>query len=171
MDSANNWYALFVVTGEEDKVKERLGYRFRDKLRILVPKRKLKERKDGIWTHNIRLLFPGYVLINGIVGADEYYDMKGVPGLIKLLRTGTCLTPIEFYEMEILNKLVCNNETIGFSDVLLENGRIIVVDGPLVSMEGLITSIDRRKGRAKVMINFMGEQRIVELGISVLQPA
>jgi len=28
--SVNNWYALFVITGEEEKVKERILYRFRD---------------------------------------------------------------------------------------------------------------------------------------------
>lgn len=171
MDSASNWYALFVVTGEEDKVKERLSYRFRDKLRILVPKRKLRERKGGVWTNNVKNLFPGYVLLYGKISADEYYELKGIPGLLRLLRAGYEPLRIDHHEMEIICRLICNNETIGFSDVLIENGKVVVVDGPLVSMEGLIANIDRRKGRAKVILNFMGEPRTVELGITVLQPA
>jgi len=54
--------------------------------------------------------------------------------------------------------------------VLIKGGSVVVVDGPLTSMEGLIVDINRRKARAKVRLNFMGEPRIVELGISVLQP-
>ncbi|MCR4436284.1 MAG: antiterminator LoaP [Clostridiales bacterium] len=167
----NDWYALFVITGEEDNVKERLKYRFEDRFRILVPKRRLRERKNGMWHDIIRVLFPGYVLINGTMDNEEYYRLKGVPGLLKLLRAGYDPLRVEYHEMEIINQLICNDETIGFSDVLVENGRVVVVDGPLVSMEGLIAGIDRRKGRAKVILNFMGEPRTVELGISVLQPA
>ena len=169
MDS-NNWYALFVATGEEDNVKERLEYRFGDELRILVPKRKLRERKNGKWEHKIRTLFPGYVLVNGEIGVEEYYRMKNIPGLLKLLRSEHDPLKIHEGEMEVLNKLICNSDTIGFSNVLIENGKVVVTDGPLVSMEGQIVSINKRKGRAKVLLNFMGEERTVELGISVLQP-
>jgi transcription termination/antitermination protein NusG len=166
----DDWYALFVATGKEDNVKERLQYRMQEKMRILVPKRKLKERKNGIWTYNIRTLFPGYVLLNGEVGVEEYYNMKNIPDLIKLIRSGYEPLKIEYDELELISKLICNDETIGFSNVLIENGRVVVVDGPLVSMEGYILSIDRRKGRAKVRLSFLGEERTVELGINVLQP-
>ncbi len=167
----DNWYALFVLTGEEENVKERLKYRFRDELRILVPKRKLRERKRGKWIHCIKTLFPGYILINGDLSVEQYYRLKGVPGLLMLLRNGYEPLKISQEEMVILNRLICNDETIGFSSVLVENGRVAVIDGPLVSQEGIIVSVDHRKGRAKVKLNFLGEPRLVDLGISVLQPA
>jgi len=168
---AKDWYAVFTITGQEDKVKERLQYRFEDRFRVIVPKRKLKERKGGVWSYRIRTLFPGYVLVNGNIGVEEYYRFKNVPGLLRLLRSGYEPSKIDPREMEVINRLICNNETIGFSDVLMENGRVVVVDGPLVSLEGQIISINRRKGRATVRLNFLGETRTVELGISVLQPA
>lgn len=34
----NEWYALFVLTGQEEKVKERIMYRFEDRIRVVVPK-------------------------------------------------------------------------------------------------------------------------------------
>ena len=166
-----NWYALFVVTGEEDNVKERLKYRLKDRFRLLVPKRRLKERRDGVWRPRIRTLFPGYVLMNGTIDTEAYYLMKGVPGLLRLLRSGFEPFRIEREEMAVINRLICNSETIGYSSVLVENGRVIVVDGPLVSLEGQIIRINHRKGRAEVRLNFMGEPRTVELGINVLQPA
>jgi transcription termination/antitermination protein NusG len=164
-----NWHALYVKTGEEDKVKERLLYRFDTCLKVLVPKRRLRERKGGIWTEITRNLFPGYVLINGNIGIEEYYQIKGTPGLIKLLRNEYEAYSIEPYEIEVLSHLVCNDEIISFSRILIENSKIIVVDGPLISMEGSIISVDARKGRAKVSLNFLGEQRSIELGVSVIQ--
>ncbi|MDO8685610.1 MAG: antiterminator LoaP [Clostridiales bacterium] len=168
---SNDWYAVFVVTGAEDKVKERLEYRFGTDIRVLVPKRRLRERKNGKWHHTIRTLFPGYILLNGSMGVKEYYKLKGVPELLKLLRTGNDFAKIELNDIEVIGRLICNNEVIGISDVLVENGRVIVVDGPLISLEGQIININHRKGRARVRLNFLGESRTVELGISVLQPA
>ncbi|HHW00030.1 MAG TPA: antiterminator LoaP [Clostridiaceae bacterium] len=166
----SNWYALFVKSGQENKVKERLEYKFEDKYRIIVPRRKLKERKGGVWSYVIRPLFPGYVLVNGEINIEDYYGFKNVPGLFKLLCSGREPARIEPYEMEVISRLISNSEIIGFSDVLVEDGKVIVVDGPLVSMEGRILRINQRKGRAQVMLNFMGEPRVVELGINVLQP-
>lgn len=71
----------------------------------------------------------------------------------------------------MISRLTCNGEIIGISKVLTENGKVVVVDGPLVSMEGVIEGIDQRKGRARVRMNFLGEERTVDLGISVLRPA
>ncbi len=166
----HDWYALFVLSGEEDRVKERLLYRFESAIRVLVPKRRIRERRGGKWYYTIKPLFPGYVLINGHIGTEEYYQLKNIPGLIKLLKSEYEPLKIGEEELRIISQLVCSDEAIGFSDVLLENGKVAVVDGPLVSMEGYILSIDRRKGRAKVKLNFLGEERTVELGVNVLQP-
>lgn len=167
-----SWYALFVVTGEEEKVKERLQFKLKHSdLRILVPKRKMRERKNGIWESRIRTLFPGYVLLNGHLDVDEYYSIKGTPGLIKILKDKSKLLEIDEQEIHIINRLMCNNEIIGPSSIYTDGGKVIVIDGPLLGMEGLIESIDKRKGRAKVRVNFIGESRLVELSVSMVQPA
>ncbi len=170
-EQKDNWYALFVITGEEEKVKERLNYKFSDRLRFLVPKRRLRERKNGKWFFNTRVLFPGYVLINGHIDVDLYYSMKSIPGMIKLIRSGYDPVSITEDEIRVLSRLMSNGEEIGISQALDEGGRIRITDGPLLAMEGYIKEINRRKGRAKVIINFLGEARTVELAISVLQPA
>ncbi|HOQ08436.1 MAG: antiterminator LoaP [Bacillota bacterium] len=167
----NEWYALFVLTGQEEKVKERIMYRFEDRIRVVVPKRILRERKGGSWRIVKRVLFPGYVLINGHIDVDLYYSMKSIPGMIKLIRSGYDPVSITEDEIRVLSRLMSNGEEIGISQALDEGGRIRITDGPLLAMEGYIKEINRRKGRAKVIINFLGEARTVELAISVLQPA
>jgi transcriptional antiterminator NusG len=166
----DNWYALFCKTGDEENVKLRLEYRLGDRFKVIVPKRRLRERKNGQWHFVTRTFFPGYVLVHGNMDAYEYYEFKGVPGLLKLLRSGEDFTKIEPYEMEVLGRLISNDEIIGFSRLLVEGKKITVVDGPLVSMEGYIESINHRKGRAKVRLNFLGEPRSVELGVEIIRP-
>lgn len=167
----DNWYALFVKTGQEDKVKKRLLYRFGDELKILVPKRKLRERRFGKWHFAVRPLFPGYVLLNGNITSQNIHKFWNVPGLLKLLRTGSEPSKIERHEMEVISRLIINGEVIGISSVFVENKKVRVIDGPLVSMEGYIVSMDHRKGRAKVKLTFLGELRTVDLGISLIRPA
>jgi len=163
------WYALFVESGEEDHVKERLQYKLNNTgLRVFVPKRKIRERKNGKWGYKIRALFPGYVLLNGRLGIDEYYSIKGTPGIIRLL--GDKNGPLEIRENEInvIGRLITDNDIIGISNVFVENGNVIVTDGPLLGMDGIIEAIDKRKGRVKVRLDFIGEQRLVELSVNML---
>lgn len=168
----SGWYAAFVKTGDEDHVKERLLYRLKDKnIRVLVPKRKMRERKNGVWETKIRTLFPGYVLIQGDMGTEEYYSSKGIPGLFRVLRDKSGLLRIEKDEISVINRLICNHEIIEPSSVFLQGGRVVVVDGPLLGMDGLIEAIDARKGRVKVRLNFIGEDRLVDLSVVLVQSA
>lgn len=168
---AADWHAAFVVTGEEERVKERLLYRYGDILRVLVPKRKLRERKNGNWSVLTKILFPGYVLLKGSSEELSQCDFRTVPKIIRPLRSGYDLVSISEDEIQVLSRLICNNEVIDFSSLFVKDGKVRVTDGPLVSMEGRIISVDRRKGRAKVSLDFLGDSRVVELGINVIVPA
>lgn len=167
----DNWYVFFVETCDEDRVKERLKYRLPEDFLVMVPKRKLRVRKGGIWKIETKVLFPGYVLVNGIIDDEIYYRLKNIPNVFRLLMSERHIVAIENREMAILSRLICNSEEIGFSNVLIENGKVRVLDGPLFSLEGIILSIDKRKERAKIRLDFLGEERTVDLGISLLGPA
>lgn len=171
-EDSGKWYALFVLTGDEDKVKERLEYRFaHSKLNFIVPKRKLRERKEGKWEEKIRPIFPGYILVNGEIGMEEYYLFSGIPGLLRVLKDNCKPLEIPEEDVAVIKRLTGRGEIIDHSTVLLESGKVVVVDGPLLGLEGLIQSIDKRKGRAKVRLTFASEPRLVDLSIFVIQPA
>jgi len=163
-----DWYAAFVKVGAEDDVKARLEYKVGENLHFLFPKRKLLERKDGVWHEVLRPLFPGYLLINGEIGIKEYYNLKDVPGLWKLLSSGSELLPIPNMEIDPISRLITYGEIIGPSELQEEGGCVHVIDGPLTGMEGRIIKIDRRKGRAKVMMTFLNEARIIDLAVKLL---
>ena len=165
------WYALFVATGEEDKVKERIHFRMKDEIKALVPKRRMRERKEGKWDDKIRTLFPGYVLLTGQMDNQKYSFIRDVPGVIRLLKDGDGPQEIHEREIRLISKLTYDNEIIGSSSIFVQGEKIVVIDGPLLGLEGNIKSIDKRKGRVKVLLNLMGEPREVELSVTMIHAA
>ncbi|MBU3159847.1 antiterminator LoaP [Clostridium frigoris] len=163
------WYVLFVNTNQEEKVKKILEKEVGDEYKFIVPTRELRERKNGKW-HNVkRKLFPGYVLIKGIMNIETYYKLKKVPGIIKLLSSENEVLTVDESELRVLKILIDNDDNnIGISMLYKENDDVKIVEGPLMGIEGQIVKVDGRKGRAKVSLNFMNEERIVELGIEVV---
>jgi len=45
-----------------------------------------------------------------------------------------------------------------------EGERIVVVSGPLKGLEGIIEKVDARKKRVKIRIQFLGQEKRVDLG-------
>jgi transcriptional antiterminator NusG len=87
--------------------------------------------------------------------------------LSKLLKDESGPLKIEEKELEVLNILLKDDdENIGFSTAYKEGQKVKIIDGPLVGLEGHIQSVDTRKGRAKVNIDFLGSPRTVQLGIN-----
>lgn len=165
------WYVLFVKTGEEDKVKERIYFRMKDELKALVPKRKMRERKEGKWNNKIRPLFPGYVLLNGEINNKRYNLISTIPGVIRFLKDRDGPQEIDEYEIGFISRLTDDNGIIGSSSVFAQGREVVVIDGPLLGLEGYIQALDKRKGRVKVVFNLIGEPRAVELSVSMVQSA
>ncbi len=164
-----SWHAIYVLTGQEEKVKNALDKHFGELLKIIIPKRELRERKGGKWHQVQRKLFPGYVLVKGLIDSELYYQIKRLPMLTNLLKSEEGPLTIEEHELEVLKILFSDQEgTIGFSTVYKEHDQVQVLSGPLVGLEGCIQSVDKRKGRARVKIDFLGQARTVELGINVI---
>lgn len=163
------WYVLFVNNNQEEKVKKILEKEIGDEYKFIVPTRELRERKNGKWYNVKRKLFPGYVLIKGIMNIEFYYKLYKVPGIIKLLRSEDEVLTVDEKELKVLNILIDNNDNnIGISTLYKENDMIKIVSGPLLGLEGQILKVNYRKGRAKVNLSFMNEERVVELGVELV---
>lgn len=166
------WHALFVLGGQEEKAKRLLEDKFKDSdsdVSFIVPKLVINERKQGVWREVLRKLLPGYILVHGKIGIEEYYMFKGVPGVVKLLRTGKDFCPIPEEEIRVLGTLMTEGDVIGHSVITFEEGDTVrVLEGPLKGLEGLIVRVDKRKGRARISLSFLGDQRFVDLSVKVL---
>lgn len=164
------WYALFVKSGSEERIRRDLIKKFNDELEFFVPRKLIKERKKGSWYQAIRPLFPGYILVNGYVTDEMYYMFKEVIDIYFILKEG--YRPVEISKAEIIPILHLMNlgsdGVIGSSDIVMEGDLIFVKAGPLKAFEGMIKSVNHRKGRAKVQFFVAGQEKIVELAVNVL---
>jgi transcriptional antiterminator NusG len=157
-----NWYVVQVVTGKEDHIRTRIqGHG----IKAIVPKRCMRERKNGIWHNEERTLFPSYVFIYTFMDAAAFYTIKQVPGIIRFLGDDYGPQPIRQEDVNHLLRLSQDGDPLGISKVLVEGSSITVLSGPLQGLEGQIIKVDLRRYRAKVNISLMGEPRIVELGV------
>lgn len=163
----SSWYAMFVSVGQEEKTKKAIGNTF-DNIKAIIPKRELRERKAGKWNLVDKKLFPGYVLLNGNISIEDYYKLKSLPIFTNFLKDEDGLLKIDEKELEALNILAEDNYNIAISLGYRENEKVKIIEGPLLGLEGNIESIDTRKGRAKVRMEFLGETRIVQLGIDFI---
>jgi transcription termination/antitermination protein NusG len=173
------WYALFVESRKEDFVKKMIKkYIDCSNITVIVPKRKLIERKQGINQLVYKNLFPGYVFVYTVMDVDLYYQLKQVPRFYKLLNykhdyqsketKHHPFTEIDTDEMRPVLSLINNEEIIDFSTVYTEGSEIRVIDGPLKGKEAIIKRINKRKGRAKICIELFAENKFLDVGIEVL---
>ena len=170
IDFSKPWYAMFVKSGSEERIKRDLHGRFGSDLSFHVPKKLMKERKGGKWHKKIRPLFPGYILINGEITDDSYYRLREVLDIYFVLKDGYKPSLINEQEIKpILHLMSLGNEgVIGVSDIIMKDDEVFVKSGPLMTFEGQITSVNHRKGRAKVRFFISDQERIVELAVNVL---
>lgn len=170
-DNGGRWYALFVENGKEEEIRRQLLSSLKEKeIQALIPKRYIRTKKQDIWEYRTKMLLPGCILLNGNITEEGFCILKENPGIFKPGEDKYEIQEIDDQELEVILSLLRLGETIGSSYVQIDDeGVLTVIDGPLVGLEDLITSIDETKGRARVSISLLGKVKSVELGISILK--
>lgn len=161
-----NWYVVHCFTGKEEEVRSKV--KGDDITKAIVPRRIMKERRRGVWRMIERVVFPGYVFVEANMTAQAYYDIRSIPGVMRVLGSGRPL-PLMEDEVTLLLKLACNGDPLGLSEVYVEGGKVTVTAGPLKGFEGHIVKLDARRFRARVNISILGRPRIVELAANVIE--
>lgn len=170
------WYALFVETGEEEKVEKFIEKRFGESIQCFNPKRTVLEKRQGLTTKKTKLLFPGYLFLQLELTKNMYYKILDIPKVYYMVSSGnkkkdislSYFTSIPDNEINWLLTLIDKNDTLSFSDLLIDGDNIVVLSGPLVSLESKIKRIDKRKRRATVEIGFLNQIFKIDLGINIL---
>ena len=164
------WYALFVKTGEEERVHFYLDKLLPDANRkILIPKRRLIERRQGKAVECTKTLLPGYVLFRTEMDVHYYYELKKVPGLLRILKGEQEFPCIKESVIAVILALTGGEDVIGFSELYKKGDEIHVVSGPLKDLEGIIEAFDYRKKRVKVCFELGGQTKRVDLGAEWVQ--
>ncbi len=169
-----NWYVIFVETGFEEEVclfinKLKIQHYNNIDYNLLVPKRKIYERKQGVRKEVTKIMFPGYVLLETDNINEFYSRARGGPHIIKFLKNNYNFLEVSVNEIRQILNMVDHEGLINISQALIVDDRIRITEGPLLGNEGIIKKLDKRKGRAKVEFAINNITLLIDLGIDVIQ--
>ena len=172
-----HWYAIFALTGQEEKVRALLERKLSDagmKAHLFVPWIRIRQaedlaRKSGN-DEKDEIMFPGYVL----VGTDDIKGVfsisNGLKGVLKFLKNEDEFQEIRLEEISRLVYMAGEEDVIGESEVCLdEDNRIVVLSGPLKDMEGSIVKFNRRRERVAVEFQIDAERHEIWLGVRLVE--
>lgn len=166
--TGRNWYVIHTYSGYEDAVKEALLQRIeslgmQDRIfDVVVPKETQIVIKKGQPVTEEKRIFPGYVLVDMIVDDDSWYVVRNTPNVTGFVGSGTIPVPVKPEEWKLIKKHMGQAEP-KFKIDFGEGDNVIILDGPFINHDGLISSIDEEKGRVKVLITIFGRETPVEL--------
>lgn len=169
-----NYYAVQVVASREsdfiDWVVRRQEGALQD-ARFFFPRRRLTIRRQGRHFQELYPVFPGYVFVEAAgIGRTLYDLVRHGPGFCRFLRSNTDIRPLGQGDLSVLVHFMGGNGIAESSRVYFnENERIVVVDGPMMGMEGNIVKVDRRKKRAKIRLDFASESFHLDLAFEVIE--
>lgn len=167
-NTGRNWYVIHTYSGYEDAVEKAIRQRIetfnmQDYIfDVIVPKEKEISIKKGKHITEEKRIFPGYVMIEMIVTDDSWYVVRNTPNVTGFVGSGTIPVPVLPEEIErIKNHLQAEEPKYKVNFQAGEN--VQIADGPFKDCEGLISNVDEKKGRVKVLVNVFGRETPVEL--------
>ena len=169
-----NYFALQVKTKGEEKYIELFKFLHPDiKIPVYFPQRILDIRRKGKIIHSRSAIFPGYVFLeledeDNI--ANYYHAFAKTKGFYRFLHSNQNITPLSDRDLELVLHFIRTVGPLAGKSLISfdENNRIVVVDGPLLGLEGKIIKVDRRKGRAKVRLDLYGDSFSIDLAFQAI---
>ena len=165
------WFVVHAYSGFESYVVRAINERIQlhhmqDKFgEILVPTEEVVEMRGGQKKRSERKFFPGYVLVQMVMGDDTWHMVRSVPKVLGFIG-GTSNRPAPISDREANNVLNRIEEGVEKPKpkVLFEVGEVVrVTDGPFADFNGVVEEINYEKSRLRVAVLIFGRSTPVEL--------
>jgi transcription antitermination factor NusG len=151
------WYALQVRPRYEKQVSQALHRKgFED----FLPLQSLRRRWSDRWKEVEFPLFPGYLFCR--LDDRNRMPVLTVPGVIRIVGSGTDLTPVPEKEIQDLQIVVHSGLTLEPWPYLKKGQRVMIVVGNLTGVEGILL---KKKGMNRLVVSVDLLQRSVALEI------
>lgn len=136
-------------------------------------RKKLMQFKAGKKIEVESPLFPGYIFFQTEnFDPDFYWKLRSIAGFHGFVKSENKIQSLTDHDKEVLSHFLNFGEVAQKSQVVFnENHRIQVLSGPMQGLEGRIVKVDRRKQRARILLDFQETAFYVDLGFEVLTPA
>lgn len=165
MDNIKRWYVLYVQSGKERELADRIEQL--GGIETLVPTESRLIRQRGIWRQRDYTLFAGYIFVRLVYNWMAYYRITCIDGHIRILGGGHDPTPVPLEEMARvtdLSQLATEPSVVQFDD----DGTYEIISGTLLELRNNIIKIKRRQKRAVVRIPFRWGSK--DITLSFVEP-
>jgi transcription termination/antitermination protein NusG len=162
------WYVLSVQSGHENSVQRAIKQRI-DATgitemigEVLVPTQKKIIVKGGKQIIRDEKLYPGYVMINMALNEKTWEIISSTEGVKGFVRTDRYPRPLPENQIKAIMKYM-EVQQPEFQASFSVGDAVKVTDGAFADFIGSVQEIDEAKGKAKVLISFLGREAPVEL--------
>jgi len=168
VDTGRRWYVIHTYSGYENKVKTNLEHRIHsmdmgDKIfQVLVPTEEEIEIKNGKRHPVERKVYPGYVLVEMIMGDDSWYVVRNTPGVTSFVGMGTQPTPLTDGEVKAILRQI-KLDAPKYKVAFTKGEAVRVTDGPFTDLHGVVDEVNPERNKVKVLVSIFGRETPVEL--------
>jgi transcriptional antiterminator NusG len=168
LDTGRRWYVIHTYSGYENKVKTNLEHRITsmdmgDKIyQVLVPTEEEIEIKNGKRHPVERKVFPGYVLVEMVMGDDSWYVVRNTPGVTSFVGSGNKPTPLTDGEVRAILRQI-KLDAPKYKVAFTKGEAVRVTDGPFTDLHGVVDEVNPERNKVKVLVSIFGRETPVEL--------
>ncbi|MFZ5425318.1 MAG: transcription termination/antitermination protein NusG [Patescibacteria group bacterium] len=162
------WFVVHTYSGHEKKVAVTLKQRaessgFVDKIfKILIPTQQKIVISEGKKRKVDERLFPGYIIVQMIMGDDAWHLVRSTRGVTGFVGTGTTPTPLPESEVKTLMKFM-KMEAPKFEAKFSIGDAVRITEGPFADFLGKVDEVNDEQGKVKVLVSVFGRETPVEL--------
>ena len=170
-----DYYAVQVKTGKEPELLKKIRKLNEEnhEIQAYFPRRVLYIKKKGIRQKVDAPVFPGYIFLEiDALSLPLCWQLRKTPNFYHFLPNNQNPLPLADNDLSLLRHFLSFGEVTVPSKVYFdENSRICVIEGALKGLEGKIIKVDRRKQRAKVLLDMYTDSFPIDLAFDVIESA
>lgn len=165
------WYVIQVQARHETAVVEKCHARGvllpGEDIFTILSERMVKER--GEWKKRTEAAFQKYIFAETGDTDGLRIRLRKVEEMTKMLGVDDSIVPIQPEEQELLERLGGEGHVIRYSEGYMVNEKLVVTDGPMKGLEGLVKWTDRHQRIAGIEMDLLGQKVTVRMGIGILK--
>lgn len=158
-------YVLQVISGKELEIKKRLEELG---IKALVPEVFRYKHYKSTWNEEISIIFKGYVFVQMVYSAENYYKIMNVDDIIRFLKVGDEMAALSFMEEEWIKILSGKEVRVAQQISINDEGEAILLSDTLKKFETRISKIDKHKRAAEFNLEVLNEEHKIVLGIDIV---
>ncbi|MCR5796739.1 MAG: antiterminator LoaP [Eubacterium sp.] len=166
------WYVIWTLTGHEKELIDIINEKVPKDMYIRAwsPVKEELRKYQGEETSVQLMLFPGYVFIDTTQPKEVHELLYRNKNYIGFLKCDDEFISVSEGEKQIISHFMGESDCASASLGVMENGTVLIIDGPLKGMEDKIVKIDRHKKKAWVLIpNLLGQDRKLSFALEVVE--